>query len=383
MAVFYANSAGPQGSGDGSSEANACSLTGFTNNDGGTTGDLYQPIAAGDICWVKSGTTMGYDGAVLSSFIQTQVAGSDGNMIKVIGYDSVTGDGGQVTIEDTNPGSVTNSIDLGTNGYWGFANFKIINCRRALATGSGCPSIFVHNFTVLGGAYGVIGIEVNAGTVSTGVISSCYVDGYSSNGIIHSGRSTKTVNCVATNCGVGLVVSQTTYGGAVFNCLAYSNTTGMQIAEETLIANCTCDSNTSHGFNITTSDEVTLFINCVSSNNGGAGVAGPASSTAWAINCMFNPADEPNTSGKTSNITLFEQGEVTGNIGYTDQANGDLSFSSSSAAFNAACSLGGAGYTGSVSYMDLGAVQSQASSSNGGGSSNVKFRVNLKKLGIS
>jgi len=367
MATYYADSAGSQGTGDGSSAANACTLKQFIENDA----VLHTALAAGAICYVKNGTTISYDGSAGDFMNTAAVAGTATAPIRVEGYAATPGDGGVVEIADTGGGLGTGNCITVDQPYWHFLNLKLTDVRIGFhcLTGGAGNGFLAHNVHATAGGNGSYGITIGGDTGDCAIISSCSAVGFSSAGFSVFRRAARLCNCVAIGCGAGFIIGNASYGAVAVGCLAHGcSGDGFQLSSTCMLVNCTSDGNGSDGYYISSMKHATALISCIASNNGAYGVEGVASTSVHAINCMLHPDDGQNTSGKNSaNVTLIESSPVSGDVDYVDRANDNFAVAASGAAHEAGARLGGAGWTSSVTYADLGAVQRAETASGGGG----------------
>ena len=332
MAVYYADSAGAQGTGDGSTALNACTLKQFWENDV----ILYQSVVAGDDCYCKNGTTIIYDGSA-GFFATITVEGTALSPIRAIGYSTVITDGGIVEIEDSDSGATTRTYNTQNYDYIHMYNYKIINARGFdLLDVDGW---LMYNVEMLDPLFR--GFDINNGNSAVNTFINCIVDGSTGAGYDLSTRSLRMVNCIARNCsGNGFTVGNINYGAQLVGCLSYSNGgLGFSLTGESLLDNCIADDNTGDGIYID-ADSNTQIINCGITNNGGYGLNGDSGSLVFLLNCGF----DQNTSGNinTGNITeLYNYLPQTTDPLYTNQGAGDYTLQPSSPWTDA-----GAGYNG-------------------------------------
>lgn len=349
MAVFYADSAGSQGTGDGSTAGNACTLAEFINNDAG----LYQALAAGDICYCKNGTTISYDGST-GVYATLAVTGSTTLPISIIGYNTTITDGGVVELSDSDNGATNNPLDFNSMDYWHFYNLKFTNIRR-LQTGT-TNGHLLYNIEIDNPT--VSGLEIGAGTGDLITVLDCSIHSSGSFGFEIEHRASKISNCESyDNTGAGIVIGNGAYGAFVDRCLCYNNGgNGITLTGEASLLSCLCDDNTGSGYYVD-ADTHTTFVNCGATNNGTYGITGDANSNAFIQNCGFYL----NTSGNinTTNVTVLQNiSQQTTDPLFTDQPNRDYTLQSSSPWIDA-----GEGYGGD---WNIGVAQSTPSGGSGG-----------------
>lgn len=364
MTVHYADSAGAQGSGDGSSAANAATLKAAVENTG-----LAVALAAGDIIYLKAGTEITWDGSA-AVYSTPAVTGTETAPIRVEVYTTTPGDAvGMVTIRDTNAGGHANGKVFDCNGidcwYWrGIKCYQVYNGWDLETTSDGHQWVdcWVDAFTQRGfnldGASGVLPVLINCratnGTGSAAV-----------HGFYTSCRAPRLINCVAiNNQGSGFVIGNASYGAHLFGCIAHANgVDGFVVTGESTLINCVANRNGSDGIYVADSDFPTVLINCGATSNGAYGVEGAAGTIVTAINCGLNPTNEANTSGQNSaNVTLLEIGAVAGDPLYmapntATKTDVDLRLKAGSAWINAG--LGMPANLGGASYPSIGATHRQ------------------------
>lgn len=363
MATFYADSAGTQGTGDGSSAANACTLKQALENDG----ILHTALVAGSVIYCKNGTTITFDGSS-GVFATPAVSGTSTAPILVEGYATTVGDGGVVTIDDSDSGATNSCISAATLGYWKWANIKLTNVRTGWAHNTSCNGTRWVNCGVVGGASVASGWLVQCTFIGNNWVN-CYGYGKSTC-ITESGRGGAFHNCVAIDCSNGFSSAATTAGAVFSFCMAHSCTNDGFVAAGTgtTFINCTSNRNGSDGYYISAGTDNAVFINSAATSNGAYGIEGAANCHVTLINCAMAATNETNASGKvSSNVTIaYETGEVTSDPVYTAGNPGtttdvDLSISSSSGWKAAGVGLPADFFTGTATYVDLGAAQRQES----------------------
>jgi len=367
MATHYADSAGLQGTGDGSSAANACTLVSAITNNAANVNSLAAGLNAGDTIYCKNGTTITFNGAAAVFATLVQV-GTTTAPIRCIGYASTVGDGGIVQITDSNAGATNNCFAMTTIDYWHFENFKLNNVRDGWSNYRD-GNLFV-NCAVYGHTAQGWESAANTGDVNKYIacIAANGLDGFAS-----LGRSPVFVNCVAiNNSGDGFRVGNANYGAHLTNCIAHKNgDDGFVLTGECTLINCVSNRNTGDGYEIADSDHPTVFVNCGATSNGGYGVNGVVNTQIVAINCGLNPTNESNTSGEAhANVTLYKLADKTGDPDFTDSnpvtaTNVDLSLSSTSA-WKAAGLEFYSGWMNTRNYQDVGVAQRQEAAAGGG-----------------
>lgn len=333
MAVFYADSAGSQGTGDGSSAANACTLKEAIEN----AANLHTPLVAGSIIWCKNGTKITYDGSS-GVFTTPAVAGTEDASISVMGYGSSIGDGGIVEIEDSNAGA-TNYCINSVQPFWYFAHFKIINPRRGFNLSSAVQGCYFFDIEISGSVQDAI---AHANSTNMPIIyDKLYIHDCSYIGISDTSRCPRVNNCrFKNNGGSDIYIPTATYSANILKCVSDRNnnaTAAFAAGEGALIDQCTINRATGAGINILSGSNIYVN-NTIITNCGGYGIAAAAASTVISKkNCFYS-----NTSGEYgSNITVIEEGKISSDPLYTDETNGVLTLQSSSPCINT-----GLGYNG-------------------------------------
>ena len=299
MSIFYANSAGSQGTGDGSTEANACTLKQAVENDG----VLHTSLAAGDTIYCKGGTTITYDGSA-GVFVTIAVDGTAASPIKLISYTTTVNDGGVTTIEDSNAGATNYCFNISAADFWYVQGLKIINPRRAFECGSNQGCHFV-DIEVVGGVQQCFN---HSGTNVQNIYDRIYIHDCTYIGIIEQSRSSRIINSVIINCGdLGISALSASYGTTILSCIIHK-CDGIAINYGAVVKNCVINRSVNSGIVIANDYAVTIE-NTVISNSGGYAYEATTSATVIARNnCVYNPI-----SGKSSGgITIIDdRGEIT------------------------------------------------------------------------
>jgi hypothetical protein len=183
MAQFYADSAGSQGTGDGSSAANACTLDQFLTDNA----VLHTARADGDHCWVKGGTS-----------ITTESTYSLDMLSICEGYTTSTGDGGVVVLDGGNSRATCLTVD-GTSGNPAvhLINFRLTNaqadCLRATNSSNDSHRFYNCEFDLASSN----GCEVSYNGAATPIRNpqfyNCY---FHDNSDGYNGRGAEFYNCV-------------------------------------------------------------------------------------------------------------------------------------------------------------------------------------------
>ena len=366
--IFYADSAGAQGTGTGVSAANAATLINcITDNV-----ILHTALVADSIIYCKNGTEITYDGSG-GVFVATAVAGTATGPIRVIGYNSTITDGGVVLVKDTNAGANNDCFDI-DHPYWWFENFLVTDAKDAwdsttgASNGVGC---YWRNCAAINPAQ--MGFTTGSGSSAVpAMLENVYVISSGNDGIRSSTRASRLVNCVVidsvnTNFNIG----NANHGAHVRNCISHKcGGDGFRLTGPCLLTNCVSNRSGSDGYGFLTAT-ISRMINCGATSNSAYGVEGAANAIVHAINCGLNPTNEANTSGKSNTVTLLEGGAVAGDPDFADSnpgtaANVDLSLSATSAWKAAAEQIGSDTYA-VTNYQDIGPMQRQEPAGGGGG----------------
>jgi hypothetical protein len=307
MAIFYADSAGSQGTGDGSSPANACTLNQFITN----AGVLYASVAAGDICYCKNGTEIVFNGAS-GVFATTAVAGTDTAMISVIGYATSIGDDGVVQIRDSNVGATNNALTI-AHSNWRIRNFRFVDCRRGVVINSSLSGTALERVEVVNAA--VSGIDVATSTDVKGVglvdvmVRGTRSTSSSNAGFLIDARAVTMIRCASIdNASNGFRIVGT-YPRVISQCIsAYNARDGFNALVSSSFERCASIGNGIDGFSLA---GTCLLSRCVSGLNAGYGVR--TTGMAVAHDCALQSTSIQNTSGKSAGAgTLIEVAAITG-----------------------------------------------------------------------
>jgi len=331
MAIFYADSAGTQGTGTGVSAANACTLKQFIEDDA----ILYQAVAAGDDCFCKNGTTITFDSSsgVYATFA---VAGTSTAPVRIVGYNTVITDEGIVEMLDSNGGAGSFPFNFNNLDYIHMSNFRLTDTNRFdLGSVDGYVLYNIHMVDPISR-----GFDENGATgVRTSFIN-CSVDGSSGNGFDILHRAATLLNCIAKNCTVDGFKVGNAYGANLKSCISSKNGgIGFNLVGDGFLYNCIADDNNDDGFYIDAAN-TTVLENCGITNNGAYGITGDSGADVILLNCGFYL----NTSGNinTTNINVLQNtGEQTADPKYTNQSTGDYTLQSDSPWIDA-----GNGYNG-------------------------------------
>lgn len=364
MAVFFADSAGAQGTGTGVSEANAATLKECIENDVG----LHTSLVAGSIINCKNGTTITYDGSG-GDFANTAVAGTADAHIQVIGYTTTVLDGGIVDLVDSNAGATSLCFDV-NHAYWHFENVRVTDARDAWNIEAGAVGCYFRNCVAIDAAFE--GWDFQGATGDSPTLIDCYASGCGGAGFNVPVRNPRLVNCVSINNGAtGFTAGAANQGAIFINCLAHANTgDGFVTLGEAVFINCVSNRNTSDGYFCDGGNGYSVLVNCGATSNGAFGVNGDSGAVVYAINCGLNPTNETNTSGKSTNVVLRETGAIAGDPDFADsnpatETDVDLSLSSSSAWKAAGIGIGGVQYS-VANFADLGPLQREEPAGGGG-----------------
>ncbi len=365
MATFYADGAGSQGTGDGSTAANAATLAECITNDA----VLHTALVAGSKIWYKANATEETFDCSTGVFAATAVAGTNIAPIIVEAYTTSTGDLGIATLRDTDNGATNDFFDV-NHGYWTWIGLIVEDARQAWdCNGNGNGHLWwrctAENPLAEGWDLG------NAtGDVSTFI--DCLVHSAGNQGFETAARSPRFINCAAIDCGAeGFMATNASYGAIMTNCIAYHNGgTGFDVTGEITLTNCVSHLNTGAGYDVNGAHMAATLLNCAATSNTTYGITGTSGVDVVAINCALNPTNETNTSGKSNAITLHEYSEVTGDPSYTDRdpatkLNVDLTPSTSSDWYEGGLSSIGR-LTAFTHFGSLGAITPECSGGSGG-----------------
>ena len=363
--IFFADSAGSQGSGDGSTAANACTLKEAIENDV----VLHTALVSDSIIWVKNGTGITFDGSS-GVFADTAIAGTVAGPIKVLTYTATTGDGGVTTITDTDAGATNNCFST-TNDFWWFHGFKLIDPRIGMEFGV-TNTHYIRNVEV--DNFAVAGFKEGGASNDPSVFHSCYAHDGTGIGFDVVRRRTRVLFCVASNnTSHGFNIGNNNYGVDVMSCIAHNNGEhGFRLLGAADVINCISNANTDDGYHFVSPRGANVMINSGATSNGAFGVNATSSLPVTAINCGLNPTNETNTSGKSgSNVILQEIDPIDGDPLFIDSSPAttpDFSLESSSAWKAAGLKLGGDGWANATdTFFDIGPAQREEPAGGGGG----------------
>lgn len=368
MATQWATTGAAQGSGDGSSEANRIELKKVLEDDAA----LASALAAGDTINCKDDGQLDYDGSA-GTFATLAVSGTATARIFLQGYTTTAGDGGGITINDTDAGATNNCFTMTTRDFWTFAYIELIDVRTGFSMGTRDGHRFFEiRVTVSGSNTSGAAFFRGSAVGDPCEYANCYVDG-KENGWDDSGRGGNWVNCSAVNCtNAGFISAGIVYGPTFIHCVAHAcGTNGFEVTGSGRMYNCASNQNTTDGYLITDTDSPTTLINCWATSNGGFGLnASFANTHVTSLYSGLNPTNETNTSGKSGgNVTLIEIAEITGDPVYTDGNPGtdtDVDLSLASTSSGKAASLPRHTDETHVSYLDVGPIQRQEPAGGGG-----------------
>lgn len=365
MAVFYANSGGRLGLGDGSSEPNACLATDFTSN----SAFLYQPAAAGDTCWVKNGTEITFASLTDGNLFEPSFSGSANAPVRMAGYATTPGDGGMVEIRDTDEGLGASAVfSFSGDSFWIIENFKTTRCRRHTRIETSANGIVVRNCVSIDSESYGFDSQGGTGNAPTMFID-CLAQGtVNEDGFYALWRNARLIRCVSVGNNANGFYIGNAYGAILDRCVAHANGQAGFHCVNTgcVLSHCVANGNDGDGFEI---DQLAQIIASVASNNGGYGVR-LGTNHVYAIGCALNPTNAANTSGlKVGTGDLIEVDAITGDPLFEDDSPAtatdiDLRTQSGSALRAAITRLGGDGFASVVNALDAGAYQA----SGGGGS---------------
>ena len=309
--LFYANSAGASGTGDGSTEGNATTgILAITNNTANVN-TLFAGLDPGDTVAIKSGTIVNYNGAT-GAYASITQPGSAALHIYLMGYQTTVGDTGRVVLHDLNLGATSSCMSF-TEGYWEVRNIFFDSVRVAInATASksvSCYNLYVNRPITNG-------INIPFGADLAPIVEGCTVVNSVAVGISVTGRSAKVDGCQVINAGTaGFIIGANPYGCSVTNSFAHScGTYGFSIYGESTIKGCIANRNAT-GYYTNNDRHPVLFKNCGSTNNTNYGYAAATTTRVSMINC----GDYGNgafTNGLTFSVSY---GRVTGDPLYVSE----------------------------------------------------------------
>jgi hypothetical protein len=321
MAVFYADSAGTQGTGDGSTAGNACTLKQFIEDDV----ILHTALAAGDVCYVKNGTEIVYDGSA-GVYATFSVAGTAADPVLIIGYNSTITDRGMVEMRDSDAGATGFPFDYNNLDYQHLYNFQLTDIKR-FEMGS-VDGYMLSNVDLIDPVDR--GFDENGGTGAPIILIDCLADGaIQTSGYDINHRNALFINCIAKNCeGHGFDVGSNTYAPLFIGCISSKNKgNGYITLGSATFKNSIADGNDLNGISVAL-DGVSQIINCGLSNNGGYAVSGVSGGNLFILNTGMYL----NTSGTIDpalNVLKNEEPQ-TGNPLYTNQGTGDYTLQAGS-----------------------------------------------------
>ena len=325
----------------------------------------------------------------ISAAITHNVA--SGDFIQFQGYTSAYGDGGRA------------KIDGGTSG----ASYVL------LTVGGAAQFVMITDFEFCNnGATGSAD-----GTLLNAVLHRVVCHDVRGSGLVPNNTGMVWTECEAYACNQSNTANKGgfAYGGtmgAFVRCIAHdntgSNTRGFYInGDVRTLLNCIAESNGSHGFDLSSVANVSnMYSGNDAYNNGGDGMRITTSGSmnariensnfvkngGYGLNLSggnrhghlrnngFGAGTQANTSGTINYPTLW-MGEVSGTVTYAsdvtpwvDPANGDfrINLAAAKAAGRGSFTQTQASYSGTVGYPDIGAAQSQGSSSGGVRSVNIR-----------
>jgi hypothetical protein len=317
--------------------------------------------ASGMICWIRSGT---YTITTTTANVSNgRVSLPNATMLRVEGYDSTRGDLGTRPV--ISAGTQTSFTIFTTNGNFNNQQQFIINLE--------------FNGNSQTGVRGYISGNAYKDRVWRCRAKNCLNSGFSGPG--------EFVECIAESCNIGFTL--TSQWSSCYGCVAFSSTSdGFQTATQvgTFLINCLSYSNSGKGFNTAGGFPIS-FYNCVAHANTSDGFDFQTYGINCAINCLatsngglgfnlsnrdtflLNCAGRSNTSGNvdTTTVPFVNNGFVTLTADpYQNAAGADFRLNGTAGGGAALRGLG-IGVTGQIDSQDIGAVQTAAGSSGGGG----------------
>ena len=314
--------------------------------------------ASGMNCWIKSGTYT--ITSTTANVAGGRVSLPSSIMLRVEGYDSTRGDLGTKPI--LSAGSQTSFTMFTTNGAFSSGQQNVINMTFDGNSQTSVRAVYANN-------------------IYKDKFWKCKAVNCTNSGF---GGYADFFQCVGENCSYafnilmgtchGCVASSCTTGGFSFDggylaikCLSHGNSgDGFFLAGSGYAGgfeNCTSHGNTGDGFDFG-SYGMNYAKNCLATSNGGWGFNLPARD-----NFMLNCAGRSNTSGNvdTTTVPFVNQGFVTLTADpYQNAAGADFRLNNTAGGGAALRGLG-IGVAGQTDSQDIGAVQTAAGSSGGGG----------------
>ncbi len=322
--IHWATTGVAQGLGDGSSEANRIELKKAMENDS----SLRQALVAGDTINCKDDGDLIYDGTA-GPFATLAVGGTANNRIMLRGYNITPGDGGIITIEDSDNGVTNHSIVFNSKSYWHFLNITLIDPRFGFHMGTTFGHIFMKCMVR---ADGPTAVDVNSWVQGAAVGDSSIwiqcVSNFTAGGFQCEGRGNKFINCFAGFCLThGFNHIPVIHPGSFHNCVAWGNAgSGFQTSSG-ICVNCIGANNGQSGFHFLSPEPIAL-VNCISAANA-VGITSSGSIIdpieVLAVNCNLNPSDKSNSVGASnSTVRLQEINQVVGDLLWEDELNIDI-----------------------------------------------------------
>lgn len=299
MTTFWADSAGSQGTGDGSSAANACTLKQALEDDA----VLHTSLAAGDTIYCKNGTEITYDSSV-ADYCTITTAGTRSNPICVIGYASTVDDGGVVEIRDTYGSSVgVGAIVMNVDG-WLFAHFHFTDCRRGIQFGSAADGCHLYDCEFTDSKSQGVNFAGSSSYMHS--VVGCKFSG-GSYAIVGSSRFISMIGCTFLDGSSGNGHNLGSYTGPIIDCVSYGSHSSAYgfggSGSGVLWYGCaSVGDGSGGGFNFS---RQAVLVNCIAASGGGYGVQGSTGAgSAILINSNLNPTGLANTSGEFDGTLL-------------------------------------------------------------------------------
>jgi hypothetical protein len=318
--------------------------------------------ASGMNCWIKSGT---YTITTTTANVSNgRVSLPTGIMLKIEGYNSTRGDLGTKPV--ISAGTQNSFTIFTTNGDFNNKLQFVVNLEF---NGNSQTSVRGINPTSLyqDRVWNCRAKDcTNSGFFGPGAYASCIAESCNIGFNLQSNEAT-FYGCVAFSCtSDGFLLAATVANNFAVNCLSYNNGGrgfnnggGYPVS----YVNCTAHGNASDGFDFQTYG-INQAINCLATNNGGWGF-NLSNRDTFLINC----AGRSNTTGNvdTTTVPFINQGFVTLTADpYQNAAGADFRLNNTAGGGAALRGLG-IGVTGQTDSQDIGAVQTAAGSSGGGG----------------
>jgi len=324
MAEYWVNNQATAGADNGSSESDGF----LTIGQALTTG-----LTAGDIVYIKGGSA--YTETVYLSGV-----GAQSNVIRIIGYGSVTGDTGKFTIDGESIRTNCIYSPWDSSRYYFIRNMTVQNASdNGVANGKAVKYVncdFINN------------ANIGANAQDNVTYFRCTFSGNGNWGV-HSDWYSENIECTVINNGAGGIYS--VGGSLVLNCLIKDHVGSHAIYRSSHVINNTII-NADVGYGTAIADiSMTIYNNIIYSCTTGITLTSEGSMQSGSHNLLYSCSTLYSDYDQ-----YFTTHDLTGTTdpGFTDIENGDYTLAPNSPAINSGKDLS----TGSTG-MDIGAYQSQ------------------------